>query len=65
MLGDWPLDNKLPLCGGHEGAGTIVGIGKDTCTDLKIGDKVGIKVSEGERGVENERLVLGGKSSEN
>ena len=21
MLGDWPLDNKIPLVGGHEGAG--------------------------------------------
>lgn len=21
MLGDWPVDNKLPLIGGHEGAG--------------------------------------------
>jgi propanol-preferring alcohol dehydrogenase len=43
MLGDWPLDVKLPLCGGHEGAGTIVAIGKHTTTQLKVGDKVGIK----------------------
>jgi propanol-preferring alcohol dehydrogenase len=44
MLGDWPLDVKLPLAGGHEGAGVIVAIGKNTRTQLKVGDKVGIKV---------------------
>lgn len=43
MLGDWPMDNKLPLIGGHEGAGEIVAIGEHTDTDLKIGDRVGIK----------------------
>jgi len=43
MLGDWPLQNKLPLCGGHEGAGTVVALGKGTSTQLKVGDKVGIK----------------------
>lgn len=43
MLGDWPLENKLPLIGGHEGAGEIVAIGEHTETDLKIGDRVGIK----------------------
>eukprot|EP00026_Physarum_polycephalum_P007114 Phypoly_transcript_07168.p1 GENE.Phypoly_transcript_07168~~Phypoly_transcript_07168.p1 ORF type:complete len:299 (+),score=56.22 Phypoly_transcript_07168:727-1623(+) len=43
MLGDWPLPSKLPLIGGHEGAGEIVAIGDHTVTDLKIGDKVGVK----------------------
>ncbi|KDQ07027.1 hypothetical protein BOTBODRAFT_149416 [Botryobasidium botryosum FD-172 SS1] len=43
MLGDWPLENKLPLIGGHEGAGIVVAIGEHSDTDLKIGDKVGIK----------------------
>jgi propanol-preferring alcohol dehydrogenase len=43
MLGDWPLDNKLPLIGGHEGAGTVVALGEHSDTDLKVGDKVGIK----------------------
>jgi propanol-preferring alcohol dehydrogenase len=43
MQGDWPLDNKFPLIGGHEGAGELVAVGKHTQTDLKIGDKVGIK----------------------
>lgn len=43
MLGDWPLDNKLPLIGGHEGAGEIVAIAENTQTYLKIGDKVGVK----------------------
>jgi len=43
MLGDWPLDNKLPLIGGHEGAGEIVAIESHTQTHLKIGDRVGVK----------------------
>jgi len=43
MMGDWPLDNKLPLIGGHEGAGEIVAIGANTATELKVGDKVGVK----------------------
>jgi propanol-preferring alcohol dehydrogenase len=43
MLGDWPLPNKLPLIGGHEGAGTIVALGEHSDTDLKVGDRVGIK----------------------
>lgn len=66
LLGDWPLENKLPyvivvrytdtgrradrslstwnrLCGGHEGAGTIVAIADNTETPLKIGDHVGMK----------------------
>ncbi|KAL7417988.1 zinc-dependent alcohol dehydrogenase [Mrakia frigida] len=42
-LGDWPLKNKLPLVGGHEGSGYVAAIGKQTNTDLKIGDAVGIK----------------------
>lgn len=42
-LGDWPLDNKLPLVGGHEGSGYVAAIGEHTETDLKIGDAVGIK----------------------
>lgn len=42
MLGDWPVPNKLPLIGGHEGAGYIVAI-NDDITDLKVGDQVGIK----------------------
>jgi len=43
MMGDWPLPSKLPLIGGHEGAGEIVAIGAHTSTHLKIGDKVGVK----------------------
>merc|ERR1711879_948507 len=43
MLGDWPLPNKLPLIGGHEGAGYVVALGEHTDSDLKVGDKVGIK----------------------
>ncbi|ANZ75422.1 BA75_02702T0 [Komagataella pastoris] len=40
--GDWPLDNKLPLVGGHEGAGVVVALGENV-TGWNIGDYAGIK----------------------
>lgn len=40
--GDWPLANKLPLVGGHEGAGVVVAMG-DSVKGWKIGDLAGIK----------------------
>lgn len=40
--GDWPLDTKLPLVGGHEGAGVVVGMGENV-TGWKIGDNAGVK----------------------
>jgi NADPH:quinone reductase-like Zn-dependent oxidoreductase len=42
-LGDWPLETKRNLVGGHEGAGVAVAIGDDV-HDVQIGDHVGIKV---------------------
>lgn len=43
-LGDWPLDAKIPLIGGHEGVGDIVAIGSHTANSpVKVGDRVGIK----------------------
>ncbi|ODH48601.1 alcohol dehydrogenase 1 [Paracoccidioides brasiliensis] len=42
MKGDWPLDVKMPLVGGHEGAGVVVARGQ-LVTDVEIGDHVGIK----------------------
>ena len=42
MLGDWPLDTKLPLVGGHEGAGIVVARG-ELVKDIELGDHVGIK----------------------
>lgn len=42
MNGDWPLDVKMPLIGGHEGAGVVVAVGA-LVSDLQIGDHVGIK----------------------
>ncbi|KAK4190206.1 alcohol dehydrogenase [Podospora australis] len=42
MMGDWPIPTKLPLVGGHEGAGVVVAKG-DLVTDLEIGDHAGIK----------------------
>jgi Alcohol dehydrogenase GroES-like domain len=42
-LGDWPVPVKLPLIGGHEGAGEIVAIAEHSDTHLKVGDRVGIK----------------------
>ena len=41
--GDWPLERKLPLVGGHEGAGVIVAKG-ELVQDVEIGDHAGIKV---------------------
>ncbi|GAA6061587.1 hypothetical protein JCM10212_004337 [Sporobolomyces blumeae] len=41
--GDWPAPPKLPLVGGHEGAGPIVAIGDGTLTRLKVGQNVGLK----------------------
>ncbi|KAL7417990.1 alcohol dehydrogenase [Mrakia frigida] len=46
-LGDWPLENKLPLVGGHEGSGYVAFIGPPLAgaepSTLKVGDAVGIK----------------------
>jgi len=41
--GDWPLPVKLPLVGGHEGAGIVVARGELVDT-VEIGDHAGIKV---------------------
>lgn len=42
MLGDWPIPTKLPLVGGHEGAGIVVARG-ELVKDVQIGDHAGIK----------------------
>jgi propanol-preferring alcohol dehydrogenase len=42
MMGDWPIPTKLPLVGGHEGAGVVVAKG-ELVTDIEIGDHAGIK----------------------
>ena len=41
--GDWPIPTKLPLVGGHEGAGVVVARG-ELVKDIEIGDHAGIKV---------------------
>lgn len=43
MNGDWPLPTKMPLVGGHEGAGLVVSKGSLVGDDIQIGDAVGIK----------------------
>jgi len=44
VKGDWPIPTKLPLVGGHEGAGIVVARGElVTDADCKIGDPVGVK----------------------
>jgi len=40
--GDWPLSTKLPLVGGHEGAGVVVAMGENV-KGWNIGDYAGIK----------------------
>jgi len=40
--GDWPLATKLPLVGGHEGAGVVVALGS-LVEDIQIGDYAGVK----------------------
>lgn len=40
--GDWPLPVKLPLVGGHEGAGVVVAKGENV-SNFEIGDYAGIK----------------------
>ena len=40
--GDWPLPTKLPLVGGHEGAGVVVAKGENVM-NFEIGDLAGIK----------------------
>ncbi|KAK5997299.1 Alcohol dehydrogenase 1 [Cladobotryum mycophilum] len=42
MLGDWPVPTKLPLVGGHEGAGIVVARG-ELVKDIELGDHAGIK----------------------
>ncbi|KAL5615207.1 hypothetical protein BROUX41_005264 [Berkeleyomyces rouxiae] len=42
MNGDWPLDTKMPLIGGHEGAGIVVARGA-LVKDIELGDHVGVK----------------------
>lgn len=43
VMGDWPVPVKMPLIGGHEGAGVVVGRG-ELVTDIELGDYAGIKV---------------------
>ncbi|RLN54395.1 hypothetical protein BBJ28_00013032 [Nothophytophthora sp. Chile5] len=38
-----PVPKKLPVVGGHEGAGYVAAVGAGTQTKLKIGDPVGVK----------------------
>lgn len=40
--GDWPIPTKLPLVGGHEGAGVVVAKG-DLVKDIELGDHAGLK----------------------
>merc|ERR1711985_72854 len=40
--GDWPLPTKLPLVGGHEGAGVVVAKG-GLVQDIEVGDHAGVK----------------------
>lgn len=41
-MGDWSIPTKIPLIGGHEGAGVVVALGSNV-TDVEVGDHAGIK----------------------
>ncbi|CAD6887789.1 unnamed protein product [Tilletia controversa] len=43
LRGDWPMTKKLPLIGGHEGAGVVCALGPDSEEYCKLGDRVGVK----------------------
>lgn len=43
LNGDWPLDTKLPLVGGHEGSGIVVAKGELVDNSIEIGEQVGVK----------------------
>jgi len=42
LNGDWPLATKLPLVGGHEGAGVVVARG-ELVKDVELGEHAGVK----------------------
>lgn len=42
MMGDWPLERKMPFVGGHEGAGVVVARG-ELVNEVEIGEHAGIK----------------------
>jgi len=42
VQGDWPVETKIPLVGGHEGAGVVVAKGS-LVDDIEIGDYAGVK----------------------
>jgi len=42
MKGDWPIPSKIPLVGGHEGAGVVVAKG-ELVNVIDIGDHAGVK----------------------
>lgn len=46
LNGDWPLPSKMPLVGGHEGAGVVVAKG-DLVTEIELGDHAGVKWMNG------------------
>ncbi|CCG20864.1 hypothetical protein CORT_0A04760 [Candida orthopsilosis Co 90-125] len=41
--GEWPIPYKLPLVGGHEGAGIVVAVG-DNVQGWNVGDLAGVKL---------------------
>lgn len=49
MMGHWPIPVKMPLVGGHEGAGIVVAKG-ELVSEFQIGDQAGIKWLNGSCG---------------
>lgn len=42
LSGEWPIPRKIPLVGGHEGAGVVVARG-ELAHEFEIGDNAGVK----------------------
>lgn len=42
LRGEWPIERKIPLVGGHEGAGIVVARG-ELAHELEIGQHAGVK----------------------
>jgi NADPH:quinone reductase-like Zn-dependent oxidoreductase len=55
LNGDWPLERKIPLIGGHEGAGIVVALGS-LVEGIRLGDYAGVQVGTAFSGISKEQV---------